>query len=109
MHGIQTTDPVQVFTVFLEYYKWLLGTSDRGRTPVKQAIINQGPLVTDAMRNFLSSPFTGKEIKDAMWDIDGGKAPGLDGFGSAFYKGAWEDIGDEVSTAVRTSYVLENF
>ena len=28
----------------------------------------------------LSQPFTSAEIKEAIWDIDGGKAPGLDGF-----------------------------
>lgn len=35
-----------------------------------------------------------------IWDIDGGKAPGPDGFGIFFYKGAWKIIGEDICTAI---------
>ncbi|XP_048501399.1 uncharacterized protein LOC125497765 [Beta vulgaris subsp. vulgaris] len=35
-----------------------------------------------------------------MWDIDECKASGPDGFGSALYKYAWDDIGSDVSNVI---------
>ncbi|KNA05247.1 hypothetical protein SOVF_192190, partial [Spinacia oleracea] len=61
MHGNWTTDPGQVPTVFLEYYKWLLGTKGNDRTPVKQSVVNKGPLVSDDMASMLSHSFSKKE------------------------------------------------
>lgn len=64
---------------------------------MKQAIVNQGPVVTEEMKQILNTSFTRVEVKTAMWDIDSRKALGPDVFGSAFHKGAWENIGHEVS------------
>ncbi|GKA77311.1 hypothetical protein Tco_0783772, partial [Tanacetum coccineum] len=44
---------------------------------------------------------TDKEIKEAMFDIGENKAPGLDGFTSAFFKHSWEIIGKEVCQAIK--------
>lgn len=41
------------------------------------------------------------EIKEALFDIGDNKAPGLDGYSSKFYKGAWPIIRKDVCTAVR--------
>lgn len=89
MHGNWTTSLAQVPDVFLEYYKWFLGTRLVDRTPVKTTIVNMGPLVSRDMRNVLNAPYTKEEIKATLWDIDGGKAPRPDGFGSSFFKGVW--------------------
>lgn len=77
-----------------------MGTKASSRTHVKQSIINNGPVVTDEMKHMLNAKFSGAEVKDAIWSIDSGKAPGPDGFGSAFFKGAWEILGEDVYTAV---------
>ncbi|XP_056698474.1 uncharacterized protein [Spinacia oleracea] len=86
MHGEWTFSPDQVPAAFLEYYKCLLGTKLEARTSVKDQIVHNGPLVTAVMSSGLNAPFTKEEIKSALWDIDGGKAPGPDGFGSSFSK-----------------------
>ncbi|XP_056691804.1 uncharacterized protein [Spinacia oleracea] len=93
MHGRWTTNPSQVPEVFLEYYKWLLGTSGGNRINVKQSVVNRGHVVSDTMQAMLNSPYTKEEVKKAMWEIDGTKAPGPDGFGSSFFKGSWGDMG----------------
>ncbi|GJU67029.1 RNA-directed DNA polymerase, eukaryota, reverse transcriptase zinc-binding domain protein [Tanacetum coccineum] len=41
------------------------------------------------------------KIKKAMFDIDDSKAPGPDGFTSAFFKKAWAIVGTDVCKAVR--------
>ncbi|GJW02174.1 RNA-directed DNA polymerase, eukaryota, reverse transcriptase zinc-binding domain protein [Tanacetum coccineum] len=41
------------------------------------------------------------EIKNAMFEIDDSKAPGLDGYTARFYKSAWSIVGKEVILAVR--------
>ncbi|PWA89784.1 RNA-directed DNA polymerase, eukaryota, Reverse transcriptase zinc-binding domain protein [Artemisia annua] len=44
---------------------------------------------------------TDKEVEMAMFDIDGNKAPGPDGYTSTFYKKAWSVMGSEVCMAVK--------
>ncbi|GJZ93434.1 RNA-directed DNA polymerase, eukaryota, reverse transcriptase zinc-binding domain protein [Tanacetum coccineum] len=42
-----------------------------------------------------------KEIKEALFDIDGDKASGPDGFSSEFFKKAWDIIGEDFCSAVK--------
>ncbi|GKC80831.1 hypothetical protein Tco_1131605 [Tanacetum coccineum] len=42
-----------------------------------------------------------KEIKDAMFDIGENRAPGPDGFTSAFYKHSWSIVGKDICQAIR--------
>nr|GFB58325.1 RNA-directed DNA polymerase, eukaryota, reverse transcriptase zinc-binding domain protein [Tanacetum cinerariifolium] len=42
-----------------------------------------------------------EEIKLALFDIDGNKAPGPDGFSSQFFKDSWSVVGDDVCKVVR--------
>ncbi|XP_056692011.1 uncharacterized protein [Spinacia oleracea] len=100
MHGNWTTDPGQVPAVFQEYYEWLLGTKGNDRTSVKQVVVKKGPLVSADMAIMFSHSFSKEDIKVAIWDIDGGKAPGPDGFGSSFFKGVWSEVGDGVCKVV---------
>ncbi|GJZ33432.1 hypothetical protein Tco_0578868 [Tanacetum coccineum] len=41
------------------------------------------------------------EIKNALFDIDGNKAPGLDGFSSQFFKAAWSTVGGDLCKDVK--------
>ncbi|GKE91526.1 hypothetical protein Tco_1572621 [Tanacetum coccineum] len=42
-----------------------------------------------------------KEIKEAMFDIGENRAPGPDGFTSAFFKQSWHIIGKDVTQAIK--------
>lgn len=46
------------------------------------------------------------EIKEAMFSIPNDKAPGLDGFGSSFYKATWGITGSDIIKVVM--YIFEN-
>ncbi|GJT76643.1 retrovirus-related pol polyprotein from transposon TNT 1-94 [Tanacetum coccineum] len=48
-------------------------------------------------RDFLESDFSNKEIKRAVWDCDGDRAPGPDGFTFKFIKTFWNVIESDVS------------
>ncbi|GKD10711.1 RNA-directed DNA polymerase, eukaryota, reverse transcriptase zinc-binding domain protein [Tanacetum coccineum] len=49
----------------------------------------------------ITSEVTDKEIKEAMFDIGDSKAPGPDGFSTAFFKKAWSIIGPDICNAIR--------
>lgn len=46
----------------------------------------------EANGDWLIRPFSEEEVRFAVWDCEGTKSPGPDGFGSEFYKESWEVI-----------------
>ncbi|GKE07602.1 hypothetical protein Tco_1399620 [Tanacetum coccineum] len=53
------------------------------------------------LSSFLDQPFSNQEIKDAVWDCGGDKAPGPDGFTFEFIKKYWEIIGNDILAYVK--------
>ena len=49
----------------------------------------------------LISDFTKEEVKEAVWQCDGSKSPGPDGFNFKFIQHNWEVIEDDIFKAVR--------
>lgn len=79
----------------------LLGTTDSERAGVKRKIVEQGHILNDSQQQMLELKFTENEIKSAIFSIPDDKAPGLDGYSSAFYKATWNVIGPEITRAVK--------
>ena len=50
------------------------------------------PQVSQSENDFLTAPFTEKEIRDAIFDMEHNKAPGPDGFPAEFYQQFWDVI-----------------
>ncbi|XP_062075820.1 uncharacterized protein LOC133779940 [Humulus lupulus] len=57
----------------------------------------------------LLKPFSKKEIRESLFSIPITKSPGLDGFGSGFFKAVWHDIGDEVGAAISQCFETGHF
>ncbi|XP_019236486.1 PREDICTED: uncharacterized protein LOC109216760 [Nicotiana attenuata] len=65
----------------------------------KDGVLQTNP--TDIARQVeLIKPYTEKDVKVAMFQIDSNKSPGPDGYGSGFYKAAWDVIGDDITAAI---------
>lgn len=62
--------------------------------------MRKGKVVSQDDREALCVPFTKREVKEAIWQIGGDKAPGPDGYNSQFFKDFWDIVGNEVCEAV---------
>ncbi|KAL9232820.1 hypothetical protein vseg_007885 [Gypsophila vaccaria] len=97
----ETSETIQ--NAFLEYYQQLLG-SNAWVEHVHELTVQKGQCVReDQWPGLLASP-TAQEIKEAIFDIEDTKSPGLDGYTSKFFKDAWGVIGHEVIHAVTTFF-----
>ncbi|XP_074267057.1 uncharacterized protein LOC141590359 [Silene latifolia] len=85
VNGNTFTDGDQIQDAFLRYYEHLLGTSTS---------------TTPEHWNILLRRVTKYEVKNAIFSIPNHKAPGPDGFSSAFFKDSWSIVGDDVCSAV---------
>ncbi|XP_074288389.1 uncharacterized protein LOC141613551 [Silene latifolia] len=71
---------------------------------VNLIVVRNGACSTAEHRNILSRPVTAEEVKQCLFSIPKGKSPGPDGYGSQFFRDAWEIIGDEICAAVQNFF-----
>ncbi|GJZ35720.1 hypothetical protein Tco_0581537 [Tanacetum coccineum] len=85
---------------FVSHFKNVLGRSSNVLpvTDPDSLFVKKLP-VSEALN--LVRSVSNEEIKLALFDIDGNKAPGPDGFSSQFFKDSWSVVGDDVCKAVR--------
>ena len=62
--------------------------------------MEEGVVLTEEQKCFLKTQFKKEEVKEAIFDIPGNKAPGPDGFSAFFYQDCWDTVGEEISIAV---------
>nr|XP_016460478.1 PREDICTED: uncharacterized protein LOC107783960 [Nicotiana tabacum] len=97
--GNRVTNVEEIVEVFVEFYSNLLGSTTDKREHVYSPLVREGKIVTEGQRQFLTEEFTEKEVKQALWKIDGEKAPGPDGYRSKFFKDSWEITGKALKEA----------
>ncbi|XP_062103941.1 uncharacterized protein LOC133815070 [Humulus lupulus] len=101
----------EVVAHFLNPFQGIMGSPSLVSKGINSKIVDMGTKLNLDQQLLLLQPFTHKEIHDAMFSISSIKSPGPDGFGSAFYKVMWPDIGDEVCRAIlqffETSFIPE--
>ncbi|XP_062080470.1 uncharacterized protein LOC133785236 [Humulus lupulus] len=102
--GVWVEEPQQIIEAFLEYYKRLLGSTLANRKAVSTLVIQAGPVVSKHQAHLLQADYSMEEIKKAIFDIPGLKAPGLDGYGSYFFQDNWNLVGRDVYEAI-TSFL----
>ncbi|KAH0720665.1 hypothetical protein KY284_005695 [Solanum tuberosum] len=74
--------------------------SATARVPAFTCLLKNGHLLRNEHQIQLLQPYTVIEVKPALFHIDSNKSPGLDGYGSGFFKATWDIIGDDIVTAV---------
>lgn len=71
-----------------------------GRRELSQVLDCIHPSVLEEMNEILCESFTLTEIKEAVFQIGGFKAPGPYGFQGVFFQTFWDIIGEEVNGLV---------
>ena len=97
-NNVEVTSP-NVPDVFVTHYKAFLGNELLcDELNMEDLFVKK---VSYATGNNMVRDVSDDEIKAAMFDIGEDKAPGPDGFTSAFFKKGWDIVGHEVCGAVR--------
>lgn len=78
---------------FQHYYYELLGVQEQQTGTVDIAIVRQGVVFNVDQQLALIRPFTKHDVQRALWSIPEHKSPGLDGYGSGFFKAVWGEGG----------------
>ncbi|GAA0187598.1 hypothetical protein LIER_34886 [Lithospermum erythrorhizon] len=98
--GLKTNSYMEMADLFVDFYKGLFGTR-RQSTPIDLGILEQGPCVPSDEAEGLLAPILGDEIKATLWEMDGDKAPGPDGFSATFFKANWDLVGQDLTLCVQ--------
>ncbi|XP_062100689.1 uncharacterized protein LOC133806613 [Humulus lupulus] len=93
-------DYSKVVEHFLSHFKNFMGRRSLASKEIDKDCLNQGNRLSLEQQVRLLRPFSKSDVKKALFSIHSFKSPGLDGFGSGFFKGLWTDIGDEISLSV---------
>lgn len=82
---------------FTGYFKSLFSSEGSRDWSTVLNCVNQR--VSSEMNNDLLSPISVEEVKAAVFQLGGLKAPGPDGFSGTFYQSYWEVVGSILSSA----------
>ncbi|XP_062103251.1 uncharacterized protein LOC133814280 [Humulus lupulus] len=93
-------DYEKVVKHFLSHFENFMGRSSSATKEMDLECLNQGNRLTMEQQVRLLRPFSKNDVKKALFSIHSSKSPGLDGFGSSFFKGLWGNIGAKISQAV---------
>ncbi|MFS7907225.1 putative RNA-directed DNA polymerase [Helianthus anomalus] len=89
MDEVWVKDPVEMKERVMKWFKKIFAEPIRRRPTFIDSGLNK---LSIDMASSLIVPFSEKEIHDAIWGCNGGKAPRPDGFTFRFYKKFWEKI-----------------
>lgn len=110
--GTSTTSQEEVIEELLNYYKELLYI-DNQTLPISTDIVLQGPILSEVDCSFLTAPIDDASIKEALFHIGDEKAPGPDGYTTAFFKNCWDILYDFFLQAIheffRNGNMLKQF
>lgn len=110
-NGVLQEEGAQMCDIVEEYFQKLF-TSETAEVD-GNILADVTGRITSHMNNELTAPFTGEEVKKALFQIGDLKAPGPDGMHAIFYKKYWDLLGDdlvkEVIEAVNMAKIPENW
>jgi hypothetical protein len=73
-----------------KYYQGLFGPSEENNFSMDETRRDDIPQVSDVENDMLSTPFSKKEVKEAIFRMELNKLPGPDGFPAEFYQTFWD-------------------
>uniref|UniRef100_A0A803QHW6 Reverse transcriptase zinc-binding domain-containing protein n=1 Tax=Cannabis sativa TaxID=3483 RepID=A0A803QHW6_CANSA len=90
----------EVVKHFVKHFENIIGSKSLASSLIDGACLKRGKCLDLKKQANLIKPFHKGDVKKALFNIHSTKSPGLDGFGSGFYKDLWSKIGNDVSTVV---------
>jgi hypothetical protein len=75
-----------------EFYKKLFGAPESTNVSLMEDFVQDIPQLSAEENEILTTPFTEKEVHEAISQMEHNKAPGLEGFSAEFYQMFWEVI-----------------
>jgi len=99
--GKMLSNPVEMKIVVFNFFRNLYSHHDRSR-PSRYHLEFQ--MLQPSSSAALECPFSAEEIKAAVWNCEGNKAPGPDGVNFFFIKKAWSTIGGDITRMVEEFY-----
>ncbi|KAJ9548105.1 hypothetical protein OSB04_020648 [Centaurea solstitialis] len=98
VNGVWVTDPATMGEETLSFFSKKFKEVSARRPTFHSSKFKK---LSPAQKSFLEESITEKEIRDAIWDCGGDKAPGPDGFSFKFLRAFWEIIKDDLISAVK--------
>ena len=95
--GIVHDSHQAISNVAVDYFKGLFGNASPV-LPIPNDL--ELPVISQAQFDFLSRPFSGKDILDTFKQMPKNKSPGPDGFTAEFFIKAWSIVGADVEAAI---------
>lgn len=96
--GSVVTTQEEVETEAMEFYAKLF---TRQEVLDPDPILDHVPIkVTPLMNDYLMRPFTGDEVREAVFMMGASKAPGPNGLSAGFFQYHWDTVGDGVIAVV---------
>ena len=84
----------------VEHFKNVFPKHQNNDPPIWE-VISQGDRIRQEHKELLAKPYSAEEVKEALFfSIGSCKSPGPDGYGSHFFKSAWNLVGKDVTTVV---------
>ena len=84
-NGALTNSESEVGAEFVKFYQNLLGVS-KETASLDMDVIRCGPCLVPSVHDGLLAPFSGDDIKAALFSIGNDKAPGPEGYSAFFFK-----------------------
>ncbi|XP_062119661.1 uncharacterized protein LOC133834159 [Humulus lupulus] len=85
---------------YFNHFKNFMGKKSSANRQIDTNSLSFGEKLTVQKQVKLIRPFNKKDVQEALFGIHSIKSPGPDGFGAGFFKGLWNEIGNDISMAV---------
>ena len=100
MDGVIYEEGAEVVDQVVQFYKTLYQESEEWRPFVEGLEFDQ---IEEAERGWMERRFEKDEIIQVVRNMEGDKAPGLDGFSMAFFQHYWRVVESDVSVVLKSS------